>query len=325
MHFFKRLLCLLLFTALAFPACAEPVSAYLSQLDVLSQYDPRLTESVFVYRGKNFWENGCQPASVANGFIACFGNQVQDAPALLSELLELLAPKAHPEWGPVSLSRLSYLWENQHLDTFPTLNRLIDGMDTIASVKLLDTESTLSRAISLADERFLLTGHITLKKHWDWLAAFTNALDKANLGDIRISICSLGAGTGGTRAPFRSVGKFGHYVSIFLQVDEFASTGTFYLLDSFPRALQDEAYGKDMTFRYAYTFWQEQYQKEMAYFTDVYTVSRISPTVLRVSLQDDQLRLLASASTQEEMLQLRTKQLAALQLYGTGVMLIYHP
>lgn len=325
MRHLRFLLCLVLCTLLSFPASAEPTSAYLARLDILSQLDPRLTGREFVYRGKNFWECGCQPASVANGLIACFGEEVKDAPALLSDVIQLVAPKFLPKSEPINLNRLSYLWADERKDSYPTLNRLLDGVDSIASVKLLDMDATLSQAVSMADQRFLLHGRITLISHWDWLSAFTTALDQAGLGDARMVICSLGTGTSSTRAPFRSAGPYGHYASLFLQVHEFAASGTLYMLDSYPRALSGESYGKELDYRYAYAFGDEQFEKEMAHFTDVYSVTRVKPTVLQVSLKEEEVALLTSAATPEERVEVQVRQLTPLQLYGTGVVFIFHP
>lgn len=322
---FKRLLVLLLCLIFPCSALGENPEAYLPQLDILSQYDSRLEDAAYVYCGKTFWQNGCLPASVTNALMAAMGTPSTDGPDLLLDVLNLGSPYAEGKRTPLEPNRLYYMTKTQRDNRYPTINSLLAGMAAVEkSESLLNAQAVAAQASLHGQASFTLIGKMTLKTHWDAFARLLHALNDAGYGRMRVAVGGLGAGTPGTRAPFRSEHGYGHYVALFLQVDEFCSTGTVYLLDSSPRALADEPIGENAAYRYRYDFTEEKYQQELAHFNDVYSVARISSTVLRISLKPDARQALAQAAP-GEVAALQAKQLTPLQLYGTGFLFLTNP
>lgn len=332
--FFKRLLLTLLCIALILPAHAETTGEYLASLDIMSQLDPRLDNGHYRYNHLDFRQNGCQPASITNALLASFGDETLDGPAFLLETLRILSYKHNPNLELIHVSRIDYLTNADPHEKFPLMNAQIQAMDhMIATPYVLETDKMLEQMLDLGDTRYMLITKYTLKKHWDWLVDFTEALNDNGLGNIRYAHASLGAGTPNTNAPFRSAGDAGHYISIYLEVAEFCETGTFYLLDSFPRALKDEPYGGDAPYGKRYEFCISRNAKELARFINMYDVTRISPTVLKVSLKPDALQALqtqreavkADPSHRDALIALRVEQLTPLQFYGAGLVFITKP
>lgn len=323
---FKRLFALLFFLILPPPvSLGESPIAYLPQLDIISQHDSRLEDSAYVYRGKTFWQNGCQPASVVNAMIAAMGTPSTDGPALLLDVLNLASPYKEGKRTQVTINRLFYMTHGSRNSRYPTINILLDSMVAVEKPdSLLNAQTVAAQALQHGQSRFTLMGKMTLKTHWEAFADLLLALNDAGYGGMRVAVGNLGTGTSNTRAPFRSEQEYGHYVAIFLQVDEFCSAGTLYLLDSSPRALADEPIGEDAAYRYRYDFAEEQHQRELAHFNDVYDVARLTSTVLRISLKPDARQALADAAP-EEVVALQAKQLTPLQFYGTGILFLTNP
>lgn len=330
----KRLLLTLLCLILCLPAHAETTSEYLASLDILSQLDVRLDNGSYRYSGKPFRLNGCQPASIANALLASFGDQTLDAPAFLLETLRILSQKDDPSAQLIHISRINYLTDGNLRDKFPLVNAQLQSMDhMIATPYVLETDKMLQQIQELGDTRFMLTTKYSIKKHWDWLVDFTEALNDNGYGDMRYAHASLGAGTPGTNAPFRAAGASGHYVTIYLEVAEFCETGTLYMLDSFPRALENEPYGEEELYGKRYEFCIPRQAKQFTHFTDVYNVERISPTILKICLKPDALQTLQAQraavkndpSQRDALISLRVEQLTPLQFYGSGLVFLTNP
>ena len=329
--FFKRLLLTLLCIALILPAHAETTGEYLASLDIMSQLDTRLDNGHYRYNKKPFRQNGCQPASIANALLASFGDTSLDAPAFLLETLRMLSPKHDPNLELIHIGKISYLSSGKPHEDFPLMNAKIQSLDhLIATPYVLETDKMLEQMLGLGDTRYMLTTRYSIKKHWDWLVDFTEALNDNGLGNIRYAHASLGAGTPGTSAPFRAAGAAGHYIAVYLEVAEFCETGTLYLLDSFPRALKGEPYGEEEIYGKRYEFCMSRNERELAHFNNVYDVERISPTVLKVSLKPDALQALqaqreavkADPAQRDALIALRVEQLTPLQFYGSGLVFI---
>lgn len=320
---------------LALPACAETPGDYLGSLDILSQLDERVADvSSYAYNGKPFRQNGCQPTSITNAMVAAIGDPTVDSPALLLELLRLMCPGGNPRSGLIDTGRLRYLNTTEYSDKYPVLNSCLQGFSAvIATPYVLETDKLVEEIRQQGDARFMMTTKFSLKKHWDWLVDFTEALNNAGYGDMRFAMASLGAGTPGTVAPFRVDGARGHYVAIYLNVAEFCESGTIYLLDSLPRALTGEDYGEGQFYGKSYEFRRPRYQRDFAHFNDVYTVSRVSPTVLKVSLLPEHLQVMqaqraalaADPALLPQYIALRSEQLTPLQFYGAGLVFLTNP
>ena len=332
--FLKRLFLVLVCVFFVFPAQAETSEAYLSSLDILSQLDARLDNGSYRYNGKPFRQNGCQPASIANALLASFGDTSIDAAEFLLETLRILSPGNNPNSGLIHTSQIRYLTDGAPHDRYPLVNQQIASMDhLIATPYILETDKLLEQIQELGSTRFMLTSKYSLKAHWDWLVDFTEALNDAGYGHMRYAHACLGAGTPGTNAPFRAAGASGHYIAVYLQVQEFCETGTLYLLDSFPRALEGEPYGEGELYPKPYEFCIARNAKQLAHFTNVYDVERVTSTVLKVCLKPEALEALQAQraavqddpTRRDELVALRVTQLQPLQFYGSGLVFITNP
>ena len=91
----------------------------------------------------------------------------------------------------------------------------------------------------------------------------------------------VGTGTSSVRGPLVS-GTAGHYVTLAIPVDEFLENGTIYLLDSAPRALANEAYGKDCYYKSRYPFVSNP--RGHREFLNTYGIERVQEDVIRFYL-----------------------------------------
>lgn len=327
LSFWKRLSALLfcLFLLPCSTSQAESPSAYLPQLDVLDQHDPRMEQAAYVYQGKTFWQNGCQPSSIANAITASMGDAGTDASAVLLDVLNLAAPFSGDRRTQVSLGNMFYMVSGKRNDHYPTLNSLMDSVAALERPEdWTDVAAVIAQAQTHSGTRFTFIGRMTLKTHWEVFVQLMYALNDAGFGQMRLGIGSVGVGTSTTSAPFRSEQQYGHYVALFLQVDEFCATGTLYMLDSSPRALAEEPIGEDCRYRYRYDFCEERYQRTFTKFNGIYQVSRLTPTLLRLDLTAEALEALTCAAP-EELVSLRVSQLSPLQFYGTGLLVLTNP
>ena len=315
------MLCLLLLSAV--PCCLadrERTSseAYLSSLTILSQHDPALDDTRYVYRGNNFWEGGCLPASYTNALTAAFGVDDLDSTVLLQELLAEMAPEHRPDLYPIEPSAVYSLFSSDPDAGRTALLQLSGSMTAVAQAEhRLSGEELVHRLIDLGDSRVALIFTMSIRRNWERVLEITDALCDAGLPQARLALCNMTAGIADSDAPFHSSGSAGHFAALYFEAGEFHDTGVFYLLDSSPRALAGESYSPaDALYREQYPFVSSRYYQA---FNSLYNVTHVTPTVVRLALQPEALAELDSlADDPDARSKLRLRQLNPVVFYGTG-------
>lgn len=258
-------------------------------LAILSQWDERFYDNDFYYNDNQFRFGGCGPASVTNALVAVLDVTDQDLAAGMERDVMYLLTDHRPAHNTINIARLSYLNSADGplaLDPrYPSLNQALleyngrfiyDGLNVTA----VDIEEALGY---LDGSKALYHGTMAKSNFWPGLVEIVDLLMSCGYQNSLIVVGFLSAGTETTAGPFRS-GTAGHYLSLYIHVQEFAQAGTFYVLDSFPRALEDEPCGtRDATYNYTYDFVNTSSRPSaLAAFTENFELERIQPTVLRV-------------------------------------------
>ena len=331
----QRLLAVLLFLCvLTVPALAEDVDDYLASCNILSQFDKQFDTSDYAYVRHHFRENGCLPSFVTNALAAAFDSSKISIPSLLKEVMTLLAPNHRPLDKAIDVRRLSYLYGSSRDSAYPTLNQLLDNVSSITHADhKLSAQELIAQLTARDDSGVALMFNLTIRKNWERVLEITDALYNAGYDDARLVLCNITVGTPGTIAPFRSVGAAGHYASLFFSVREFYESGVFYLLDSYPRALAGESYGRGNFYPSKYAFVNST-ARAFQSFNALYQVTHVTPTVVKVSLLPDSVNSIAAlrgnlTRTPEELaaarLELRLNQLYPCMFYGTGTAFLVLP
>lgn len=148
------------------------------------------------------------------------------------------------------------------------------------SVKAIGDRAVLLGANS-SDNHPLSFVRMSLSQRWQWIAETAAFLSDSGHPDARIALCGVSVGTDESLAPLRC-GYYGHYVSFCLEAGEFAEAGTFYMMDSYPRALAHERSGEGTPFEVDYPFGAEPSQAMNHY----YSATRITDTVVQFTLRE---------------------------------------
>lgn len=276
--------------ALLMLATVPAHAAEVDDLAILSQYDERFFSNDFRYNDNYFRYGGCGPSSIANGLIAALGVTDQDlATGIFRDVLYLLAG-SNPSVRAIQVASLNALnfdgtIPKDFSEQYPSLSaalgdfggacRYVDGYLTAESLQKLLMRTYTGR-------QTLYHSSINRANHWETLCAIADMLMNMNLEDGVIVVAFQGAGTVSTAAPFRS-GTSGHYLSLYIQVKEFCESGAFYVLDSFPRALEGEAYGSNLPYATTYDFVGKQTRYlSLTPFNELFEVERVQPTIIRV-------------------------------------------
>lgn len=337
---FKRLLstllclCCLLLQGPA-PAEAPPetpdaslsaVAARLATLDIASQMEDRFLSTSFIYMNTMFYEQGCLPSSVYNALVAAIGTPETDAAALLPELITTIT---NPRAPRDSMVMIELLPDALNAAKGPATAALAEGIDVRSWSTLRNVETTLQE-VRARDGSLLLVDKLNVYESWEQLVDLALQLDSMGLGQARLAFASVGAGYGNRpEAPFGS-GENGHYIALYLQVDEFCRTGTFYLLDSVPRALADEERGEGTLFRSHYSF----VLYKTTSFRYNFTAARITNTVVQFNLTEDQRTQLDALLTDptitdeyrhDQLLKLHKRHMDSVIVYGVNQGMLYIP
>lgn len=291
--------------------------SYLGGLGILSQLDPALEQARYMYCGHRFWESGCLPASITNALTAAFGVEELDTSELLHDVLVQMASQNRPDLYAIEPSRVASLFAGDLSGDSPALQQLSRSMTGIEAVKgRMSGKELVQRLTALGDSRVALIFTLNIRGDWERVLEITDALCDAGLPQARLVLCNLTVGVPGTSAPFHSSSMAGHYAALYFEAGEFHDTGAFYLLDSYPRALEGDSYGSDSElYQDCYPFvGSRQFQA----FNSLYTVSHVTPTVVRLALHPDAQAALASpAGGPEARTALRLRQLKPVMFYGT--------
>ena len=305
--------------ALSQEAMTKACDARMAQLVVLSQKDPRF-EGI-KYSNVTLHMAGCAPVSLCNMVSAVLGVTDEDtAAAMMKEMLPLLTHLGKYEKNAISVSKLAQVLDRASLseEKRPALSRVVGGYEghIYASSDRLSAD-LLAEKLEQQDG-MLLCGRLSVEKGWEEAMDILSVLHRQRLDDAVLSIGAVGAGTESTGMPFRS-GKSGHYVSVFLHTGTFFESGTFYLLDSMPRALEGEPSGYEMLYTSEYAFPKDG---ENAAFNRRFSVCRLSPTVLKIQMNMDAFSAAMQLYNQEESCGQLADMLSPVRFYGSGMAIV---
>jgi len=163
---------------------------------------------------------------------------------------------------------------------------------------------------------------------WEDVVRIAYALHDMGMDNSTIILTRAEVGKDTHGSPMRS-GKYGHYLTPMLHVGAFVESGAVYILDSLPRALENEESGGLLRSRYHFPE-----DRKDSPFNSTFSSARISPTIIKLTLTERELSRLdqhdASAfhtpeKAHEALVRLRARQLQPLMLYGSCVMMITLP
>lgn len=296
-----------------YPPLEDPIDQMVQRMAVMSQRDEAF-EGV-PYDGGLLTQRGCLPVSMANSVIAAFNITNREAAAgVVTETARVLVDprkrgkvRAELRYLPTLLSVQD---RAEQAEKFPALGEAIGAYagDIVLLDGQLSAEAT-KEAIAALGERYTLVGRQSVHPDWTEMVKIVSALHEMGLKDARVVIAHVGAGTEASGAPLRS-GNGGHYVTLLLHVGTFMEEGRVYLLDSLPRAIEGEESGYTMILRKPYPYTQG-YSK----MGELFASSRISPTVIRLSLMDAAPWQAADAKGKADILK-------PLIVFGPGVVMI---
>lgn len=320
MHRIFPLLLILLF--LPCPGFCETGAERLAQLDIISQYDNRLQDERYYYKNMFFRIAGCKPASVTNALVALLGTPETATPEVTVEIRNGLVYDRSNKEASIDLHRLPDYLRNPR-DTATELRTMLQSVTSIsflsAEMTLQTPEALLNQFLPTEDSHPLLISKFYYSSGWSWLADMAAALCEAGHPDARFVLCAAGVGTVDTDGPF-NLGQSGHYATIYFQADEFYHNGTFYLLDSYPRALAGEIYGYREHYPIRYPF----VEKPKSAFSNTYAPTRVSDTVVQFDLLPPELELLHAAKGDDHARQL-LKQCTTAILFSEPYYMLYIP
>ncbi|MBR5560227.1 MAG: hypothetical protein IKU73_02325 [Clostridia bacterium] len=313
-----------------FPALADPVDQYMQSLAVMSQQDESLAR--FPYHQENLETRGCAPLSIVNPLIAALGmTDLQAAAGLVQEGTAVLTPNREYRSRPVAVERIAHLLNRQDraesVQDFPMLARYVGRYPGAIHVSDEDLSAETVRTLlgKEAGESPLIVGRMYVQDDWTQAVRIIYALYEDGYEDAFVFLGYAGAGTASTGAPLRS-GESGHYLAVGVHVGTFVSNGSLYVLDSLPRALSGEDYGPDCMYHVPYRFIEDD-----SAFSRTFAASRISPTIIKLSLSGDELLRLTGlwqqhfperGQKQEALIALQAQQLMPLKLFGRCMMIV---
>lgn len=286
----RYLLFFLILLLLPSPALGESAADRLAQLDIISQYDERLQVERYYYKNMYFRIAGCKPASVANAVAALLATPDTNGPELMLELRNGMVYDRNNKEASVELTRMTdYLRAPR--ESAKELRTLLQQVTAISYISqdmtAQGSASLIQQFIPNEEAHPLLIRYFYMPDTWPWLIDMAGALCELGLTDARFALCCVGVGTSDTDGPF-NLGQSGHYATLYFQADEFYNNGTFYLLDSYPRALSGEIYG----FREVYPSRYPFIERSKLRFNEYYAPTRISDTVIQFNLLPKELELL---------------------------------
>lgn len=320
---FKRILAFFLLTCLLGSAVlAENSAERLASLDIISQRDERLQDWDYAYHDQYFRSAGCLPSSAVNGVVALLGTPETDVPALLLELMKSLIHT--DESNSVELGYLYSTAKNPRKSAV-VLQELVAPVtyfhNSDSSQGALDVASYFSYYDFDDEAHPLLFRRFFPQNNWYWISEAAAYLAQHGHPDARIALIGVSLGDLVSGAPLRC-SVHGHYATLYTTAGEFHEDGTVYLLDSWPRALEGDSYGDGQRYQTYYMFIEEP---EKA-FSQVYDATRITDTVLQISLKPDMLEALhALDSSDPDRLDLQRQFGEVIQTFGRAICVIYLP
>lgn len=305
------------------------IGEYASQVCILRQSDRALRKAAFMYHSQSFVDAGCTPASISNALAMIFGVTDHDqAVTLLRETMSMLSNGNYKNSG----CNLSLFNKMNKTGGIPEWNGL-SGTEVLGplvtayagDILFVDQSMTIEETMEqlLASPHMLLLSRRTLADDWSWLPILARALSDAGLGDARITLMQYSVGTNALLSPL-CLSDQGHYISFYLQVDEYNTDGTIYMLDSIVRAVSlEEFYDHISNQTYPYIDSKNQRYREIA-FNANFDLRRIADNTVQISLKYPLQREMLSLSPEARMAAM-AERLSSMGLYGYGVIAIQLP
>lgn len=324
MRRFLLLLALLCLTCCARAEDLDPVDAMAQRLCILSQQDEAIGDIPY-YHG-TVYGRGCKLVSIVNGVIATYGVTDRDtAVGLVTETRNLLVPGERKGRRAASVQGMPELTDPvlcaSRAEEYPNLAKTVGTYPggVLVSPIQLNAQEVLE-LLDGAQTPLMFVGRMTVHPDWTNTVKIIAALHDKGMDDATLCLACACAGTDTSGAPLRS-GKNGHYVSALIHVGSFMESGTVYILDSLPRAIGDEPFGREYQMHAQYAFVRDRATNA---FNRNFTAARISPTVIKLSLTQTALDTLR-AEPEETALERRVKLMNPLILFGSCVMLLSLP
>lgn len=264
------------------PELTEPFDQYLRGLSVMSQQAEPFT--YIPYFKTTISSGGCGPASIGNALIVHLG--VTDEDTAVDIIAEVAKRMINSRGKPIVFSNYPRLFNAADLaerpKSYPALSRLIGqypGRILVHTDDLLDGEVVARLIADPASRPDLIAGKSSVNSGWHNVAGAALALHEAGFDNATIGVSFVGAGTKNTHGPLRTSGV-GHYVSACIHVGTFVESGSVYILDSLPRALEGELFGNEYEYGLAYRFVDSYVNAD---FREMFTTLRISPSVVKLT------------------------------------------
>ena len=265
---------------------------------IFRQNDPKYRNTSYPYGGRYLIENGCGICSVVNALSASAGLTWADetlADEFLRECLWFLTEKNKPEQNTFAFNQLADL-NAVDAAAYPSVASVM--ADYQGNVLYADDKITAAGIQRLLGEpksgsHQMLIAAMDRNSGMEVMVETALWLHEHGLDDAMVTLFAIVAGSESTGAPFAS--KRGHYVDILLRVGEYAETGSFYLLDSFPRSMgvREERRNKVL---YETEYYFVEHWRNMT-FRKIYEPIRLQPTVIRFQPREEYLSPLRENGT----------------------------
>lgn len=315
------------------PVLSDPMDQHMQSLGTIYQKDPRFKK--LLYDTTYFSIKGCAPSSIANAVIAAFGVTNADTAAqIVHETLRILCPGQKYGRKPIDQNKLSTLFNPQLMaesaERYPALSTVVGGYPGAIDFSLdrFTAELAANAIENHSGENHMVTGRISVRDSWEEAIRILYMLDDAGMDDAVLILSYAGAGTTSADAPLRT-SNAGHYLTLYIHAGMFAESGTVYVLDSLPRAVFGEEYRPGLAYRSCYAFVGEEPDSP---FNAAFSVRRISPTIIRIDLNETSLQQIAGAqeaAPQAERAQARigthTSLMNRFQVYSTCMAILRFP
>ncbi|MBR6029045.1 MAG: hypothetical protein IKP40_08135 [Clostridia bacterium] len=316
----RIILTLLLILTLIPAASASSLEERLSAVALIDQNAEAYKPAAYKYNGAAFVRRGCGPASIANALCALFDvREQEEADALLLESMKLFTNSHQPAREIIDIKRMERLAEVDPAQ-YPVLSRLLDaaGAQVVCRDGNLSPDLVSACLDNRGDSPLLLLCRISLTDQWADVVSVCENLLEAGHNDALLLAVYVSAGPSSTVAPFRG-GDSGHYISVALSPDELLERCAFYVLDSDPRALPGEAFGKGEAYDDRYTLVRREGRLPYDF-----ALTHLQRGVVAASLKEARLTALEALSPDEAAAQ-RLAWLREMLVFGRAACIIYVP
>lgn len=273
----------------------------------------------YKYNDAVFSKRGCGPAAIANALNLLFGVTDQEtANEVLYESLRLFTNSHKPAEEMVDLHRMERLTGD--LTGYPTIQRLMSELGAGCSYQDANLSRELVRKMmeEAGEGPKLLICRLVLTEQWEDVLEVCEYFAETGHSDAMILLTYISSGTESTAGPFRS-GEDGHYISMAFEAQAMCERGTFYVLDSVPRALPGEEYGGGKMYAQRYSLYRKRER-----LPNDFDLSHLQPSVVKAELKQERLDEL-SAMGPKEAEAARLKWMKEMMAFGRAVCIICIP